>query len=47
MKETPLDIIKVLNMHNKERILKAAKENQQVTYKNKSIRITAYFQQKL
>jgi hypothetical protein len=36
-------IIKALNMRSKERILQAAKEVQQVTYKGKPIRITAGF----
>jgi hypothetical protein len=36
-------IIKTLNIQNKERILKAAKEKRQVTYKGKPIRITADF----
>jgi hypothetical protein len=46
---TPLDqkrksfhhiIIKILNAQNKERILKAARERGQVTYKDRPIRIT-------
>jgi hypothetical protein len=37
----PRHIIKTLNTQIKERILKAAKEKRQVTYKGKSIRITA------
>jgi hypothetical protein len=41
---TPRDItIKTLSTQNKERILKAAKEKRQVTYKGKPIRITADF----
>ena len=36
-------IIETLNIQNKERILKAAKENGQVTYKGKPIRITPDF----
>jgi hypothetical protein len=36
-------IIKILSTQNKERILKAAKEKRQVTYKCKPIRITADF----
>jgi hypothetical protein len=36
-------IIKTLNTQNKERILKAAKENGQVTYKGRPIRITPDF----
>jgi hypothetical protein len=36
-------IIKTLSTQNKERILKAAKEKRQVTYKGKPIRITADF----
>jgi hypothetical protein len=36
-------IIKTLSTQNKERILKAAKEKRQVTYKDKPIRITADF----
>jgi hypothetical protein len=35
-------IIKTLSTKNKERILKAAKEKIQVTYKGKPIRMTAY-----
>jgi hypothetical protein len=45
-KETPPPrhiIIKTLSTQNKERILKAAKERRQVTYKGKPIRITADF----
>jgi hypothetical protein len=34
-------IIKTLSTQNKERILKAAKEKRQATYKNKPSRITA------
>jgi hypothetical protein len=40
-------IIKAPNMQNKERILDAARENGQVTYKGKSIRITQTSQQRL
>jgi hypothetical protein len=40
-------IIKTLSAQNKGRILKAAKDKKQVTYKGKSIRITAVFSQKL
>jgi hypothetical protein len=36
-------IIKTLSTQNKERILKVAKKKTQVTYKGKSIRITADF----
>jgi hypothetical protein len=36
-------ILKTLNAHNKERILKAAMENGQVTYKGRPIRITPDF----
>jgi hypothetical protein len=36
-------IVKTLSAKNKERILKAAKEKRQVTYKGKPIRITADF----
>jgi hypothetical protein len=36
-------IIKTLNALNKERILKAIKENGQVTYKDRPIRIIPYF----
>ena len=36
-------IIKTLNGQNKERILKAAREKGQVTYKNRPIRITPDF----
>jgi hypothetical protein len=36
-------IIKTLSTQNKERILKAAKEKRQVTYKDKPIKITANF----
>jgi hypothetical protein len=36
-------IIEALSTQNKERILKAAKERRQVTYKGKSIRIIADF----
>jgi hypothetical protein len=35
--------IKTLSTQNKERILKAAKEKRQVTYKGKPIRMTADF----
>jgi hypothetical protein len=43
-KETPLDIIiKTLNIQNKERILKVAKEKRQDIYKCKVIRIMADF----
>jgi hypothetical protein len=36
-------IIKTPNEQNKERILKAVRENGQVTYKSRSIRITPDF----
>lgn len=36
-------IINKLNLHKKERVLKAVEENLQVTYKDRTIRITAYF----
>ena len=36
-------IIKTLNIQSKERILRAAKEKGQVTYKGRPIRITSYF----
>jgi hypothetical protein len=36
-------IIEALSTQNKERILKAAEERRQVTYKGKSIRIIADF----
>ncbi|KAL6088973.1 hypothetical protein STEG23_021130 [Scotinomys teguina] len=36
-------IIKTLNIQNKERILRAAKEKGQLTYKGRPIRITPYF----
>jgi hypothetical protein len=36
-------IIKTLSTQNKERILKAAKEKRQVTYKAKPIKITTDF----
>jgi hypothetical protein len=36
-------IIKMLNTQSKERILKAARERGQVTYKGRPIRITPYF----
>jgi hypothetical protein len=36
-------IIKTLSTQNKERILKAAKEKRQVTYKGKPIKITTDF----
>jgi hypothetical protein len=36
-------IMKTLNAQKKERVLKAAKEKRQVTYKGKPIRITADF----
>jgi hypothetical protein len=39
-------IIKTLNPQNKERILKAARENGQVTYKGRPIRITSDFSTK-
>jgi hypothetical protein len=43
-RKTPIHIIiKPLSTQNKERILKAAKEKRQVTYKDKHIRITADF----
>jgi hypothetical protein len=35
--------MKTLNAQKKERVLKAAKEKRQVTYKGKPIRITADF----
>jgi hypothetical protein len=35
--------MKTLNIHNKERILKTAKEKKEVTYKGKPIRTTADF----
>jgi hypothetical protein len=37
-------IIKTLNIKNKQRMLKAAKEKRQVTYKGKPIGIIADFQ---
>jgi hypothetical protein len=37
------NIIKTLSTQNKERIVKAAKEKRQVTYKSKPIRITTDF----
>ena len=40
-------LIKLTKTNHKERILKAAKEKQQVTYKGNSICLTATFQQKL
>ena len=36
-------IIKTLNIQSKERILRAAKEKDQVTYKGRPIRITPDF----
>jgi hypothetical protein len=36
-------IIKLLNTHNKERMLKAVKEKAQVTYKDSPIKITSDF----
>jgi hypothetical protein len=36
-------VVKTLNIQNKERILKAAREKQEVTYKGKPIGITADF----
>jgi hypothetical protein len=36
-------IIKTLNIHNKERMLKATNEQGQVTYKSRPIRITPDF----
>jgi hypothetical protein len=36
-------IIKAPNAQNKERILKALREKDQVTYKGRPIRITPYF----
>jgi hypothetical protein len=41
-KETPIDIIKTLNKHNKERILKASRKKRQITYKGKTIRVTDF-----
>ena len=47
-KNTPRHIlIKLTKTKHKERILKAAREKQQVTYKGNPIRLTAIFQQKL
>ena len=40
-------VIKLRKSEHKERILKAAREKQQVTYKGNSICLTATFQQKL
>ena len=40
-------LIKLTKTKHKERILKAAREKQQVTYKGNPIRLTAIFQQKL
>ena len=40
-------LIKLTKTKHKERILKTAKEKQQVTYKGNSICLTATFQQKL
>ena len=40
-------LIKLTNSKHKERILKAAKEKQQVTYKGNSICLQLIFQQKL
>jgi hypothetical protein len=39
--------VKLAKIQSKERILDIARENCQVTYKGKSIRITAVFSQKL
>jgi hypothetical protein len=36
-------IIKIVNMQNKERILKAERKIRQVTYKSRPIRITLSF----
>jgi hypothetical protein len=40
-------VLKTLNVQNKERILKAARENSQVTYKGSLIRITLDSQHRL
>ena len=40
-------LIKVTKTKHKERIFKAAREKQQVTYKGNPIHLTAIFQQKL
>ena len=40
-------LIKLTKTKHKERILKAAREKQQVTYKGNPIHLTAIFQQKL
>jgi hypothetical protein len=45
IKETTLDIIKTVNIQNKERTLKVAEKKIQVTYNDKPIRITADSQQ--
>ena len=42
-RSTPTHIIKKPNVKDKERILKAAKEKQQVTYKGPPIRLSADF----
>jgi hypothetical protein len=42
-KSSPHIIIKTLNPQNKERILKAARENDQVTFKGRPIRIRPDF----
>jgi hypothetical protein len=42
-KHTRHIILKTLSTQNKERILKAAKEKRQITYRGKAIRITADF----
>jgi hypothetical protein len=42
-KETLNITIKTRNLQNKERVLKAAKEKCQVTYKDKTIRVTTDF----
>jgi hypothetical protein len=36
-------IIKTTNTENRDRILKAEREKKQITYKGKSIKITAHF----
>ena len=47
-RNTPRHIlIKLTKSKHKERILKAAREKQQVTYKGNPIYLTAIFQQKL
>jgi hypothetical protein len=40
---TPQDIIKTTSIENSERILKAVREKNQITYKGKPIKITADF----